>query len=523
MGPIALFDKSFLESLNPDEAVWFDHFFLANVCPIFYVETQSDLAKEGSSRGTPEELVRRIAYKFPDFSGSPNVHHTTMCTANLLGDEVPLGGHVILPRGFHAAVSDRQMAILPVSPEVKAFLRWAQGDYEEEERQAATVWRNSTTGYDTAEVISALNKIKVHHDGRCSGLADVRTASDEVMASLTPDQQVCLAMQLMGVNLINAPRILLRFKLAGEPPLSVFAPYVDFAMRIELFYHLAVHKSQMTPAHRMDLCYLYYLPFCQFFVSGDWVHKRCVPLFLRENQEFVAAEELKAALQSLNSHYLSLPESERNKSIHQIAPHPPKDGDNLVTKLWDRHFSGWRTARAAKVPRQGLKDVTAYWREKISQLQEIADTTGGDPLPTPIERLDALVLNRVARKRKGAWWRVPEELRRARPPKLSDHAFTFHDGVTADNVVDQEIEVYICRGEDTISSLPGCSTYLSNGQLWVDCAPSLNRRHIAPMPRGAILARAADSKRLAAFVSPESELGAMVVRLWEEERKRRHK
>lgn len=30
MGPIVLFDKSFLQALSVDEAVWFDHFFLAN-------------------------------------------------------------------------------------------------------------------------------------------------------------------------------------------------------------------------------------------------------------------------------------------------------------------------------------------------------------------------------------------------------------------------------------------------------------------------------------------------------------
>src|SRR5687767_12649581 len=128
MGPVALFDKSFLEGLSLDEAVLFDHFFLANVCPIFYVETRNDLAKEGSSRGTPEDLVAWIADKFPDFSGTPNVHHTTMCTANLLGEAVPLRGQVIVPRGCRATVSDRQMAILPVSLEAKAFLRWAQGD-----------------------------------------------------------------------------------------------------------------------------------------------------------------------------------------------------------------------------------------------------------------------------------------------------------------------------------------------------------------------------------------------------------
>jgi hypothetical protein len=96
MGPIALFDKSFLQSLSLDESVWFDHFFLANVCPMFYAETQGDLAKEDCKSITPDELVRRIAAKFPDCSGSPNVNHGTMCTANLLGIEVPLRPQVIL-------------------------------------------------------------------------------------------------------------------------------------------------------------------------------------------------------------------------------------------------------------------------------------------------------------------------------------------------------------------------------------------------------------------------------------------
>jgi hypothetical protein len=127
MGPIALFDKSFLQSLSPDESVWFDHFFLANVCPIFYAETQSDLAKDDCKSGTPEELVRGIAAKFPDCSGSPNVYHSTMCTANLLGEEVPLRPQVILPRGWHGSVAGQSLAVLPESPEAKAFIRWSQG------------------------------------------------------------------------------------------------------------------------------------------------------------------------------------------------------------------------------------------------------------------------------------------------------------------------------------------------------------------------------------------------------------
>ena len=146
MGPIVLFDKSFLEGLNPDEAVWFDHFFLANVCPMFYLETQSDLAKEGSDRGTPEELVRKLANKFPDLSGSPNVHHATMCTANLLGEDVPLRAQVILPPGCQATVAGRTMAILPESREAKSFLRWTQGEYQEEERGLCLDWQLAQSG-----------------------------------------------------------------------------------------------------------------------------------------------------------------------------------------------------------------------------------------------------------------------------------------------------------------------------------------------------------------------------------------
>jgi transposase len=45
MGPIALFDKSFLQSIGVDESVWFDHFSMPMVCPIFYVETLGGAAR----------------------------------------------------------------------------------------------------------------------------------------------------------------------------------------------------------------------------------------------------------------------------------------------------------------------------------------------------------------------------------------------------------------------------------------------------------------------------------------------
>lgn len=46
MGPITLFDKSFIEMLNADEAPIFDALFNSNICPIYYVEVLVDLALE---------------------------------------------------------------------------------------------------------------------------------------------------------------------------------------------------------------------------------------------------------------------------------------------------------------------------------------------------------------------------------------------------------------------------------------------------------------------------------------------
>jgi hypothetical protein len=519
MGPTALFDKSFLEGLNPDQAVWFDHFFLANVCPIFYVETQSDLAKEGSDRGTPEELVRKLAIKFPDFSGSPNVHHATICTANLLGEEVPQRGQVILPSGCQAIVSGHPMAMQPVSPEAKVFLRWTRGEYTDEEREVAAQWRGRSAGYATADVIKILKSMGAYDQRPCGTLVDVRRLADDVMNRLDPAQQIVLGVALLGVFQDQHDNIKGRFRLAGEPPLATFAPYVDYCLRVELFFHLAVEKSRMSAAQRIDLCYLFYLPFCEFFVSNDWVHKRSAPLFLREDQQFVVAQDLKTALGALNDYYMALPEADKNKSIHQIAPHPPKDRDNLVTKLWDHHWPKWREPKTIRGKKEDLIRLTAAWKEHIKELELIAKARAGNTERIPVEHMDALIVSRVARKRKGSWWMVPHELRN-QSPEPDDQVFEFHNSTTPENVINQKVEVYVRGDTPDISSMPDCQIFVEDHKLHVDLAPPLKRRYTAPVPKGAMFARSRDGEHLGVFVAPSSDVAKLMRILWEKEKKR---
>ena len=71
MGPIAVFDKSFIQSLNINESVWFDNFFSAVITPYFYVETLADLHKSARRGKTPEEEVTILAEKTPELSSTP--------------------------------------------------------------------------------------------------------------------------------------------------------------------------------------------------------------------------------------------------------------------------------------------------------------------------------------------------------------------------------------------------------------------------------------------------------------------
>lgn len=89
MGPSTLFDKSFLQALSLDEAVWFDHFMMPVVCPIFIVETLGDLFKEGTERKGIEDL-KYLAEKAPEKDGHPTIAHWKLINRELLGNRITL-------------------------------------------------------------------------------------------------------------------------------------------------------------------------------------------------------------------------------------------------------------------------------------------------------------------------------------------------------------------------------------------------------------------------------------------------
>ena len=138
-----------------------------------------------------------------------------------------------------------------------------------------------------------------------------------------------------------------RWVKSGKPPLAGFAPYTAFILEVEIFFQIALTAqliSSERASNQLDIAYLFYLPFCMMFVSSDRLHRRCAPLFLRANQQFVWGPDLKANLGQINEHYLELPESTREEGVYSFAEEPPPIGNQAVRNLWTQLLPMWRDA-----------------------------------------------------------------------------------------------------------------------------------------------------------------------------------
>ena len=408
MGPITLFDKSFLQSLSLDESVWFDHFFLVNICPLFFVETLADLKKRREGRRAPEDEVRIIADKTPESGGGVNAFHKNMCVGNLLGQPVPMDGRILMSRGRSGRHGSKKGVLFEESPEAKAFSRWQRGEFQELEREQARVWRaaiQQRPDYDeVAKMIEALGipleDIKTLEAARD---AAVNSAAGGTKFSKT----FSLAVLMLGIPDAYLNHIFHRWHTPPYRPLAHFAPYAGFVFSIDLFFYICVARGLISGerlTNRVDMAYLYYLPFSMLFTSSDDLHRRCAPLFLRGDQEFIWGPELKEDLGRTNSHFSQLPEAEKERGVYAIASYPPPEA-RLLSRLWERFLPRARR-NATERPRPPRDDATAVMEiNKFTDALKKAELCAGDD-----GEPDAVILERSVRRKRGQWWQVPKDL-----------------------------------------------------------------------------------------------------------------
>ena len=411
MGPIALFDKSFLQSLSVDESVWFDHFFIPVVSPLFFVETLADLAKQrkGGSR-TPEDEVRVIADKTPVLSGAPCVHHAQLCIANLLGQVAPRIGQIPVAGGRPVRGADGKPGVVfENSPEAEAFARWQRGQFREVEHGIASNWREMLSGLNLPEVAQRMRALGITPQ-TCRSIKEAYGIAAALVHSRNePEHQVGLLFSFIQVPQHLRPRIVHRWSQAGFPPLSGYASYAAHVLMVELFFQIALAANLISAeraSNRVDIAYLFYLPFCHVFISGDKLHRLCAPVFLRKEQDFVWAPELKEDLARMNRELMATSELERQVGLHKLAPRPLGDATDLTVALWRKHAPGSGESAAEQLPMSPEAE-----RKLVEHLNSFANAPiAPDVAGVPSDELQSVSIERLVPARKGNWWLIPKKV-----------------------------------------------------------------------------------------------------------------
>ena len=411
MGPSALFDKSFLQSLSVDESVWFDHFFSANISPLFYIETLADLDKEMSRGKTAEQVVGNIAEKAPQMSGVPNISHLELLLASLMGYPVSMTNRPIVGGGRQVESARKKGVNFDLSPEAKAFNRWQDGEYKELEREFARAWRAQIKSMTFEKSADYARKLGVDISS-CKNMNDAVVAANQIVNQTNkPYELIGFIVNSVGVPQEYQQQLVKRYQISRFPPLTCFAPYAAHVIKVEVFFHICVSRGFISadrPSNKVDIAYLHYLPFCNVFISGDKLHRSTAELFINKNQRFVWGPDLKTDLGRLNSHFLRLPQEIRDKGVLSFASKPPVEGDYLTADLWDLLGTNWRNSGNDTIP------ITQENNDKI--LEHVKQFTDAPPLPPeamfdPMDELDSVSLQRSVRRKRGSWYQVPKDLK----------------------------------------------------------------------------------------------------------------
>jgi len=414
MGPILIFDKSFLESLTLDESVWLDNFFLSNITPIFYVETLADLekrSKKGRKTRTPEELVEELVDKTPIVGSCPNVHHQRLVVGDLLGYPVEMSEHhrPVISGGDYNITPDGKVSIdFKQFPEFSALERWKKHDFREVEREVASSWHQALTKANFNSYISLVVK-EVPDETSFSKIEDIKSYLDSAVKSKY-HQFIYLAFELLDIPSKFQRDIKKRWSKARPIPFNEFAPYASYVLSINMFFYLCLDKSFISkdrPSNFIDLSYLYYLPFCMIFVSSDNLHKRIAPLFLSTDQTFVSGSKLKADLKKLNEYYLSLPEEIRDMGPMRFAPYPPENQDTLTGRLYDKHLKPWReNAKKSKSSILKPLDPDKKLIKRLKQKKREQKPYTGPPISS--DKVESMTLKRRVPMKRGSWRMLPK-------------------------------------------------------------------------------------------------------------------
>jgi len=343
IGPTLILDKSTLQSLQVEEARWLGHHFHLNLIEPLYVEIAgaSTTPDRANPIGVLVSLARKLLEMVPTIA--PNMRHRELILGNLLGLDFELDGRIILDDVQTIRLPDgRTIHFQDEPPHFEALRRWARGELNEREKKGANSLRDFIASVDLNRIKEVMVSVPALN---LRTLEEALELVDRVAASMGRFQALKHMIGDLHVPADLRDQVIKRWKAMGGPSVSEFAPYPYFIWQVDRLLDIGIGSSLISTKESktyIDTMYLYYLPFCEVFVSSDKFHRQTVPLFLRSNQRFFWGPDIKADAAKLRVYYETLPEETRRTGSMTYARLPPKEGSFLVSEIFDELRPGWR-------------------------------------------------------------------------------------------------------------------------------------------------------------------------------------
>lgn len=331
-------DKSTFQSLSFDELFRLSCYYKHIITPVLTMEILGDLKKEAQEGKTPPaDRVKDFAIKLFPMETVVNLHYKVLLKGELLGNRISFDGrpHVGINKAV-ASESGMRGYLIKETEEEKSIYKWKEGNFTEADHELSAFWRMKTTQEDLLERL----KKSLNPDVAIK-FTNFQELYKFVTASITsPKIQEFLLISILqnyDIDAIDSVQIFGRWYQEGKPLIKDFAPYAFHCLKVDTLFLFGLTSGLIgtRPTNRVDLEYLYYLPFGNVFTSNDKVHKNLVPLLLKDYQKFITGPELKEDLKNILA-YLNNLEIEERRKFKNV---PPIIKSSITFQLWKEFFN----------------------------------------------------------------------------------------------------------------------------------------------------------------------------------------
>ena len=379
-----IIDKSTFQSLNYQEMFRLTYYYKHNITPVLVMEIIGDLKKDVKEGQTPsDQRVKDFATKLFPTNTIINQFYSLPLKAELSGSgPLEMDGRPLVGIGKAVQAEDGSKGwIVEETEEEKAIYNWREGKFTEADHMLSKLWRDTTKQEDI------LINLKKQLDAQREKAA-VKTFEElDKLVSLTLEhagnqQQILLDMfKTWHVNILNSMGQLKAWILAGKPPLKDFLPYAYYILRVNTLFQVGLQCGLIStrPTNKVDLEYLYYLPFCHVFTSNDHLHLNLAPLLLMKGQYFIKGTELKEDLRRINDQLSGMTEDEQEK----FRKAPPVDETSFTYRLYHEFFDypdgwHWKVKPTEKQRAEALRTMKSFERATAGPAVELEDGDQGN-------------------------------------------------------------------------------------------------------------------------------------------------